>query len=112
MINLYTLIEQIKASEDLQKQLSEAFKSSSLAMFLADQGCEATVEEFLSALNEQSAQLDDAALDTVAGGANGKEAIMSIFSLGICCIIEAINSSNSDVPKEEWGDGRIICTAS
>lgn len=101
------LITEIKNSEALQKLLAQAVKNNALAAFLKEQGCEATAEEFIAALKAAAEQMDDTALDAVAGGANAEEAWISILSFGICCAIEAINSSKRK--DEEWGDGRILC---
>ena len=103
------LISEIKNSETLQKLLAEAFKNNAIAAFLKEQGCEAAAEEFIAALKAQAEQLSDDALDAVAGGANAKEAVLSVlWPLG--CAIEAINSSQRK--DEDWGDGRILCDAS
>lgn len=107
MKTIEMLINEIKANETMKKQLIEAVKNNTVAAFLADQSCEATTEEFIA---ELKAPISDDDLDAVAGGANAEETIVSIFTLGICCIVEYVNSTNSDVPKEEWGDGRILCT--
>ncbi|MBP3523935.1 MAG: hypothetical protein J6M56_10245 [Clostridia bacterium] len=101
------LITEIKNSEALQKLLAQAVKNNALAAFLKEQGCEATAEEFIAALKAAAEQMDDTALDAVAGGANAEEAWISILSCGICCAIEAINSSKRK--DKEWGDGRILC---
>ena len=109
MKTIEMLINEIKASEALQKLLAEAVKNNTVAAFLADQGCEATAEDFISALKKPLSEDD---LDAVAGGANWNEALLSVFSAGVCCLIEYVNSTNSDVPKEEWEDGCILCTPS
>ena len=104
------LISEIKNSETLQKRLAQALKNNALADFLKEHGVDATAEAFLFALKAQTQQMDDAALDAVAGGVNGEEALISVLSLGICCVIEAINSSKRK--DEDWGDGRILCDES
>ena len=101
------LISEIKASETLQKLLADAAKNNALAAFLKEQGVDTTAEEFIAALKAQTEQLDDDALNAVAGGANKYEALLSIFGLGIACAIEAYNSSKRK--DEEWEDGRILC---
>lgn len=110
MKTIDTFISEIKNSEALQKLLAEAVKNNALAAFLKERGCEASAEEFIAALKAAAEQMDDTALDAVAGGANGEEALISIFSFGICCIVEAINSSKRK--DEDWGDGRILCDES
>lgn len=110
MRTIEMLINEIKNNEALQKLLAEAAKNNAIAAFLKEQGVDATAAEFIAALKAQAEQMDDEALDAVAGGANGEEAIISILSFGICCIVEAINSSKRK--DEDWGDGRILCDES
>ena len=110
MKTINTLIEEIKTSETLQKLLADAFKNNLLEAFLEEQGCDTTAEEFISTLKAQANQVDDDSLDAVAGGVNGKEVYVSVMTLGICCLIEYINSQNRK--DEDWGDGRLLCDAS
>lgn len=110
MKTINTLIEEIKTSETLQKLLADAFKNNLLAAFLKEQGCDTTAEEFISALKAQANQVDDDSLDAVAGGANAKEAYVSVLTFGICCLVEYINSQKRK--DEDWGDGRLLCDAS
>lgn len=110
MKTINTLIEEIKTSETLQKLLADAFKNNQLAAFLEEQACDTTAEEFISALKAQANQVDDDSLDAVAGGANAKEAYVSILTLGICCLVEYINSQKRK--DEDWGDVRLLCDAS
>ena len=102
------LINEIKSSEILQKQLAEAAKNNTVAAFLADQGCEAGAETFFAALKSRTEALDDTALDRVAGGINVDETILSIFTAGIgCAIVATISAAESGV-----GDGpndQILC---
>ena len=108
MKTIEMLISEIKASETLQKLLVEAAKNNALDAFLKEQGCEATAEEFAAALKEQTEQMDDAALNAVAGGANTSEALLSIITLGVGCAIEAITSACGD-GVGNGSDGRILC---
>ena len=108
MKNLNTLLTEIKANESLQKLLAEAVKNNALAAFLADQGCEATAEEFIAALKAPSGEMNDEALDDVSGGANTTEALLSIFSLGIGCAAYAYMSYEGS-GHGEGSDGRILC---
>ena len=102
------LISEIKNSETLQKLLAEAFKNNAIAAFLKEQGCEAAAEEFIAALKAQAEQLSDDALDAVAGGANGWEALYSIVGFGISCAVKAIESAvGSGVG--DGSDGKILC---
>ena len=73
MKTIEAIINEIKASEELQKTLVEAAKNNTIAEFLKELGCEATAEEFAAAAKAQSAELSDAELDAVAGGYNEDE---------------------------------------
>ena len=108
MKNIEMIINEIKASKDLQKLLAEAVKNNTLATFLADQGCEATAEEFIAALKTPAGEMDDEALDAVAGGANWKEALYSIATLGLMCVVDAVNSALG-TGVGDGPDGQILC---
>lgn len=102
------LINEIKSCEELQKLLADAAKNNALDTFLREQGCDDDAEEFIAALKAQGEQLDDDALDAVAGGWNIDEAVISILSWGIACAIEAIASAaSSGVGNGE--DGKLLC---
>ena len=108
MKTIETFINEIKTNETLQMQLAEAMKTNTLANFLKAQGCEATEEEFISAIKEPSEELSEDDLDAVAGGANWKEALLSVFTIGVGCAAEAIQSSlHGDVGNGP--DGEILC---
>ncbi|MBQ7885474.1 MAG: hypothetical protein IJ313_01115 [Clostridia bacterium] len=102
------LISEIKNSEALQKLLAEAAKSNVLDAFLKEQGVGATAEEFIAALKAQSEELDDDALDAVAGGANWKEAMLSVFTAGVGCAITVIVSA-SESGVGNGPDGELLC---
>ena len=102
------LINELKASEDLQKLLAEAIKSNALAAFLKEQGCEATAEEFIAAIKDHSEQLSENELNTFVGGANLKEAMLSIFTIGFGCTIVAIVSA-AESGTGDGPDGQILC---
>ena len=108
MKTIETVINEIKASEELQKKLAEAAKNNAVEAFLKEQGCEATVEEFINALKPREGELGDDELGAVSGGANITEAILSISTLGLGCAINAIYSAVVDdgIKKQE---GRILC---
>ena len=108
MKTIEKLIDEIKASETLQKLLAEAVKNNALADFLKAQGCESTVEEFIAALKAPAAELGDDALDAVAGGANAKEAFWSIISIGLMCVSYAIVSATGD-GVGDGPNGKILC---
>ena len=108
MKTIETVINEIKASEELQKKLAEAAKNNAVEAFLKEQGCEATAEEFINALKPREGELGDDELGAVSGGANITEAILSISTLGLGCAINAIYSAVVDdgIKKQE---GRILC---
>ena len=108
MKTIETVINEIKASEELQKKLAEAAKNNAVEAFLKEQGCEATAEEFINAIKPQEGELGDDELGAVSGGANITEAILSISTLGLGCAINAIYSAVVDdgIKKQE---GRILC---
>ena len=115
MKTIEMLIGEIKASETLQKQLAEAAQNKTLDAFLKDQGCEATAEEFIAALKEQTEQMDDAALNAVAGGANIWETLMSSF-FGLACVITYTVSVVESGGTGESGtgngkNGKILCNS-
>ena len=113
MKTIETIISEIKASEELQKKLVEAAKNNTVAEFLKELGCDATVEEFAAAAKAQSAELRDAELDAVAGGYNKDEMWMSICSLGIGCLIHAVESAVEDGQNDmEKTEGRLLCETS
>lgn len=104
------LINEIKSCEELQKLLAEAAKKNALTDFLNEQGCEAAAEEFIAALKAQTEELDDDALDAVAGGANHRDVIESMIanSMGISCVIEATDSAQGS-GVGNGPDGNILC---
>ena len=96
MKTLESIINQIKVSEELQKKLVEAAKNNTVAEFLKELGCDATVEEFAAAAKAQSAELRDAELDAVAGGANVDELAFYPEGLG------------EEFCEEQRGQGGIV----
>ena len=65
MKTIEAIINEIKASEELQKKLAEAAKNNAVEAFLKEQGCEATAEEFINALKPQEGELGDDELGAV-----------------------------------------------
>jgi predicted ribosomally synthesized peptide with nif11-like leader len=104
------IISEIKASEELQKKLAEAAKNNALAEFLKEQGCEATVEEFIAGVKAQASELSDEELGAVAGGAHWEEALLSVFSIGLGCGIAAMTSAIEGQMTKK--DGRLLCDRS
>ena len=103
------IISEIKTSEELQKKLVEAAKNNTLAEFLKELGCEATVEEFINALKPREGELGDDELGAVAGGANWLEALISVVSVGVYCAIIAAESAYWDKDYVEKTEGRLLC---
>ena len=105
MKTIEMLVGEIKASVTLQKLLAEAAKNNTVSTFLKEQGCEATADEFIAALK---APMSDDDLDTVSGGANGLEAVISVFTIGVGCAFLACESATGS----GVGDGKhgaILC---
>ena len=77
MKSIEQFLEEIKASDALKKELSEALNKNDKAAveaFLKDNGCDATLEEAKQFLQEKSAEirkngeLSEAELEQVSGG--------------------------------------------
>lgn len=111
MKTIEMFINEIKTNEALQMQLAEAMKTNTLADFLKTQGCEASEEEFIAAIKEQSEELDEDALDAVAGGISHRqlgEVLLSIFTAGVGCVVEVIQSATgSGVGGSSYGE--LLC---
>ena len=110
MKTIETVINEIKASEELQKKLAEAAKNNAVEAFLKEQGCEATAEEFIAGVKAQAAELSDEELGAVAGGAHWEEALLSVFSIGLGCGIAAMTSAIEGQMTKK--DGRLLCDRS
>ena len=109
MKTIETVISEIKECEELQKKLAEAVKNNAVEAFLKEQGCEATVEEFINAIKPQEGELSDDELGAVAGGANWLEALVSVVSVGVYCAIIAAESAYKDGDNVEKTEGRLLC---
>ena len=68
---------------------------------------EQEVADFLKEVSTREGELSEAELEGVAGGCNGKEAYLSVCTVGVGCAIGAIASAASDNMKGP--DGRILC---
>lgn len=110
MKSISAVITEIKGSEELQQKLAEAAKQNALAEFLKALGCEDTAEEFISAVRPASAELGDDDLDAVAGGANASEAVFSVITLGIGCVLAAtVSASSGGVDEAHKAEGNLLC---
>ena len=116
MKTIEELYKSILADTDLRAQCSEAIKNGKLDDFLKEQGCSATVEDVKAFFeNQKEGKLDDEELDTVSGGCNGLEALISVATLGVGCGVIAAQSagdeSGSGAKKwnEAMGEGAILC---
>ena len=115
MKTLQEIYSEITASDELKAAFLEAAKNGKGLDFLKEKGCETTAEELTAFLkNRMSGELSDEELDNVAGGCEdasspySEEALMSIFSLGVICAIEAADSANNGyVGARKEGDGRL-----
>ena len=92
MKTIEMIINEIKTNETMRQELAEAVKTNTVAEFLKNQGCEATVEEFMTAIKEQAEAMGEDDLDAVAGGGIGNVA-MSCLTVGLGCIWHAIRSA-------------------
>ena len=68
MISTKELIKKIEGSDELKKEVEAIKTEEALAEFLKKNDCDATSDEFRKYYGKGSAELDDAELDTVAGG--------------------------------------------
>ena len=116
MKTIQELYSEIMESQELKAQFIEAAKAGKQEEFLKAHGCEATLEEvkaFLEAKAKEDAPLSLNELQNAAGGeCNAKtrsEVVDSIFSVGIACMIKAIESARSGkhLGQQSAGEGRI-----
>lgn len=98
MKTIEELYNEVIASEDLKKEFL-ALKPEEVEGFAEKHGCKATIEEIKDFLTDKSAkgELSDNELNQVAGGKSFSraEAILSIGTLGIGCVISAGVSARS-----------------
>ena len=114
MKTLEELYNEVLASEELKKEFL-AVKPENVKDFAAKYGCEAGLDEiktFFEAKKSQAGELSDADLDQVAGGkgADAMEAYLSVFSLGLGCLVRAIESTGSNIGTDIEGD-KMLCDA-
>lgn len=108
MKSIESILNEIKASEALQKKLADAAKNNDYADFFKEIGWEGTPDEFVAAVKGTSGELADDELENVAGGANSIEAMFSVFSLGVmCAVIAIISADTSGVGNGK--NGCILC---
>ena len=110
MKTLQELYNELLESEELKKALAEVINGDKVEDFLKAHGCEAGKEELIAFAKEQQAklgELSDDALDGVAGGANGIEALLSVLTFGVGCAAVAVASAARDGNKSD--DGRLLC---
>ena len=99
MKTLEELYNEVLASEELKKEFL-ALKPEEVEGFAAKYGCKASLAEikaFFAVKKSQTGALSDAELDQIAGGksADGWEALISGFSLGIACAVTVLMSMDS-----------------
>ena len=110
MKTIQELYNEVLKNEELKKAFSEAVQNKTVEDFLKSHGCEASMEDVGAFLKEQQAKTGEVAdneLDNVAGGCNGVEALNSIASFGIACVVEAIDSAVCG--KMKGDKGIILC---
>ena len=121
MKTVQELYKEIMASEDLKKGFVEAAKDGKQMDFIKEHGCEASAEEieaFLQGQSEEERALSADELEDVAGGgcntATAWERLLSIASIGIGCVVKAIESASEDkayTGQKDDVDGRLCNSA-
>ena len=111
MKTLEALYQEVLASDELKKGLAEAVKTpEGLTQWVKSQGCEATAEEigaFLKEKQEKAGELTDDELESAVGGCNTNEALMSIVSIGILCLVT--RAVSVDDPTWHGENGTLLC---
>lgn len=111
MATLEELYARVLADDAERAAFAQAAKTpEGLQAFLARQGCDATPEDVADFLKERQSdqgEIADEELGSVAGGCNGQEAVMSIFTVGVLCAGAAIYSSAKDNMTAD--NGVILC---
>lgn len=110
MATLEEVYQQVLGDDGERAAFVEAAKNGTVQAFAAERGCHATEQEvadFLKEVSTREGELSEAELEGVAGGCNGKEAYLSVCTVGVGCAIGAIASAASDNMKGP--DGRILC---
>ena len=99
MKTIEMIINETKTNEAMRQELAEAVKTNTVTEFLKNQGCEATVEEFVAAIKEQAEAMGEDELDATAGGMSGDissdrlgNTLVSCITLGLACVVEIIKS--------------------
>ena len=110
MKTLETLYAEILGDETKKAAFVKAAKENNLEAFLKEEGCQATpddIKAFLKEKQSQKGELSDAELDSVAGGCNMGEAVLSVTTLGMYCAGMALTSAVAGDMKGD--DGEILC---
>ena len=93
MATIEELYKQVLSDDAEKATFAEAAQTAEgLQAFLAEHGCEASLEEvgeFLKAKQAQQGELADEELDSVAGGCNEKteKALTSVAGFGLYCLV-------------------------
>ncbi len=93
MATLEEVYEELLASDDKKSAFTHALASTDAAeAFLAEHGCEATVDEFVAFLKDKASkatELSDEQLgDAAAGTTWWEQIIVSIGTLGLICMLD------------------------
>ena len=105
MKTLEELYKEILADNALKVQAADAIKEQKLDEFLKAQGCEASMEE-VKAFLESKKEVSADELDSAAGGCDTEEALISIFTFGVVCVIAYGISADDPEPLR---DGHLLC---
>jgi len=98
MKTLNELYTEVTASDTLKAEFLALKTPEEIVAFAKKNGCDATQDDIKALFEEKqkaAGELSEAELEQVAGGksATFNEALVSIFSLGIWCSMEAIRSA-------------------
>ncbi len=111
MATLEEIYGTVLANDEERAAFTEAAKTpEGLAAFLQGHGCDATPEqvaEFLKAKQAEQGEMSDTELESVAGGCNAVEGVLSVVSAGISCIAASVASA---AMGDMRGDkGQLMC---
>ena len=112
MKTLEELYGEVMASDELRAQLAMVTDGEGLAAFAAANGVETTAEDALVFLagKSSSRELSADELDAAAGGkgANGTEAAISVFTVGVgCALYAAISAADGNCGTAVIGNAML-----
>ena len=113
MKTIEELYNEILANEELKKEFL-TLKPEEVEGFAAKYGCKAGLDEikaFLEAKKNQTGELSDEELDQIAGGkgASAGEAVLSLFTAGVGCIIAVVKSTETGNAGTAISEDKMLC---